>query len=207
MARGLTDKQRAVLEAMQQYWSERGVPPALADLASVLGVRRSTVHQHVLALKKKGYLDHIEGAGRTWRPTGEMPTHGSRRVPIVGRVAAGLPILAQENIEDWITVDDPPRSATVFALRVSGDSMIGAGILDGDVVIVRQQDTADDGDIVVALVDDEEATVKTLRREAGVVRLVASNPDFPPIEVRGGRLRIQGKVVGVRRTMAHGTME
>jgi repressor LexA len=205
MARGLTDKQRAVLEAIQEYWSENGIPPSLADLAPALGIRRSTVHQHVLALKKKGYLDHVEGSGRSWRPTGEMPTRGSRRVPVVGRVAAGLPIMAQENVEDWITVDDAPASATLFALRVRGDSMINAGILDGDLVVVRQQDTADDGDIVVALVDDEEATVKTLRREAGEIALVAANPDYPPIRLRGGRVRVQGKVVGVRRTMTHRT--
>ena len=85
--------------------------------------------------------------------------------------------------------------------------MINAGILDGDLVVVRQQDTADDGDIVVALVDDEEATVKTLRREAGEIALVAANPDYPPIRLRGGRVRVQGKVVGVRRTMTHRTLE
>ena len=77
--------------------------------------------------------------------------------------------------------------------------MVGVGILDGDLVVVRQQDTADDGDIVVALVDDDDATVKTLRREAGVVSLVAANPDYPPIQLSGGRVRVQGKVVGVRR--------
>jgi len=201
MARSLTDKQRAVLEAMEQYWAENGISPAMADLATMLGVGRSTVHQHVMALKKKGYLESIEGASRSWRPRGEVPMRGSRRVPVLGRVAAGVPILAQENIEDWITVDDAPPGATLFALRVQGDSMIGAGILDGDLVVVRQQDTAENGDIVVALVGDEEATVKTLRREAGMVSLVAANPDYPPIRLRGGRVRVQGKVIGVRRTL------
>ena len=204
MGRGITETQKAVLEATQRYWAEHGVPPSLADLASALGVQRSTVHQHFLALKKKGYLEHIEGAGRTWRPAGELPGRGSRRVPIVGRVAAGLPILAQENIEDWITVDDAPPSATLFALRVQGDSMVGAGILDGDLVVVRQQDTADDGDIVVALVDDEEATVKKLKRMGRVVHLVPMNPNFAPIVVPPDRIRVQGRVVGLRREVRGG---
>jgi repressor LexA len=202
MVRDLTDRQHIVLDAIQAYWAEQGVPPSVTELAAVLGVGRSTVHQHLIALKRKGYLDHVEGASRTWRPTTDEPTsRRSCRVPVVGRVAAGVPILAQENIEDWITVDDVPSGAPLFALRVRGDSMTGVGILDGDLVVVRKQDTADDGDIVVALVGDDEATVKRLRRGPGVVRLVAENPDYPPIEVRGGGVRVQGKVVGVRRRL------
>ena len=136
MVQGLTDKQRTVLEAVQRYWDERGVAPSLGDLGAVLGLRRSTVHQHVLALKRKGYLEHIEGYARSWKPVGQLPMPGSRRVPVLGRVAAGLPVLAQQNIEDWITVDDAPAGSTLFALRVRGQSMIGVGIIDGDLVVV-----------------------------------------------------------------------
>jgi repressor LexA len=200
MVQGLTNKQRTVLEAVRRYWDERGVAPSLGDLGAVLGLRRSTVHQHVLALKKKGYLEHIEGYARSWRPTGQLPMPGSRRVPVLGRVAAGLPVLAQQNIEDWITVDDAPAGSTLFALRVRGQSMIGVGILDGDLVVVRQQHTAQDEDIVVALVDGEDATVKTFHRQEGQVILEAANPEFAPIRRRGSQVRILGKVVGVRRT-------
>ncbi|MCG8419579.1 MAG: transcriptional repressor LexA [Proteobacteria bacterium] len=200
MVQGLTTKQRLVLQAIQDYWNEHGVPPTLADLEGMLGVRRSTVHQHLQALKKKGYLDHTEGTRRTWRPTAtEVPDERSRRVPIVGRVAAGAPILAQQNIDGWVTVDHAPANATLFALRVRGDSMLGAGIHDGDIVIVRKQQTAQDGDIVVALIDNEEATVKQLRRHGGRVQLIAKNAQYKPIVVAGERVRVQGKVIGLRR--------
>jgi len=203
MLRDLPPRQRAVLDAVQAYWAENGVPPSLADIAEALGLSRQTVYEHMKALRGKGLLDHVEGAGRSWRPT-EPSAKASRRVPIVGRVAAGLPILAEENIEGWITVDDTHPSHPLFALRVRGDSMIGAGILDGDLVVVRQQDDAADGEIVVALLDDEEATVKKLRRAGGLVHLVAMNPAYDPIVVDGARVRVQGRVLGVRRRLDEG---
>ena len=198
MPREMTEKQREVLKVVQAYWSEHHVPPSLADLASALGVQRSTVHQHLLALKKKGYLEHIEGAGRTWRPVTEVGQAETRRIPLVGRVAAGTPVLAQENIEDWITVSNVKLGGELFALRVRGDSMIEGGILDGDTVIVRQQYMAADGEIVVALLDDE-ATVKKFRRDGDNARLEPMNPNYSPLVVRGDRFRIQGKVIGLRR--------
>jgi len=200
MPRDLPPRQRAVLDAVQAYWAENGVPPSLADIAEALGLSRQTIYEHMKALRGKGLLDHVEGAGRSWRPT-EPSAKASRRVPIVGRVAAGLPVLAEENIEGWITVDDANPSHTLFALRVRGDSMTGAGILDGDLVVVRQQDDAADGEIVVALVDDEEATVKKLRRAGRLVHLVAMNPAYDPIVVDGARVRVQGRVLGVRRRL------
>ena len=200
MAQELTDKQKKVLKMVQAYWTEFSVSPSLADLAAKLGVRRSTVHQHLLALKKKGYLEHMEGAGRTWRPTAE-PASNTLKIPLVGRVAAGLPILAKENIDDWITVGDLAASDQHFALRVCGDSMIEGGILDGDIVIARQQQVAENGDIVIALVNDNEATVKKFHREGDTVRLLAMNPKYQPIVLRGDRIQIQGKVVGLRRRL------
>lgn len=201
MDRDLTDKQRAVLEAIQEFWDRTGVAPSLADLAARLQVSRATIHEHLGLLKQKGYLEHIERAGRTWRPKAAVP-HGSlRRVPIVGRVAAGQPILAAENIEGWVAVEDAPEGADYFALRVRGDSMIDGGILDGDMVIVRQQAVAEDGDIVVALVAEEEATVKKLKKCGERVQLVAMNRAYQPIDLPAESVRIQGKVVGVRRSL------
>ncbi len=201
MPREMTDKQREVLAVVQAYWCEHRVPPSLADLASALKVQRSTVHQHLLALKKKGFLEHIEGAGRTWRPVTEARQAETRRVPLVGRVAAGTPVLAQENIEDWITVSNVKPGGELFALRVKGDSMIEGGILDGDTVIVRQQSTAEDGEIVVALLDDNEATVKRFQRDGDQARLEPMNQRYSPLVVKGERLRIQGKVIGLRRRL------
>lgn len=197
----LTDKQRTVLELIQTYWNENQVSPSLANLASSLNVRRSTVHQHLLALKKKGYLDHMEGAGRTWRTTNGPKSSGTLQIPLVGRVAAGVPILARENIDDWITVSDVNPNDCFFALRVRGDSMTDAGILDGDIVIARQQNEAREGDIVIALVDDTEATVKKFHRDGDMIHLVAMNPNYKPIVLRGDRASIQGKVIGVRRRL------
>lgn len=197
----LTPRQQSVLEAIERYWNAHGVSPSLADLASKLEISRATVHEHLVALKKKGYLENIEGAGRSWRPMTRPRQSQSVRVPLVGRVAAGTPILASENIEDWITIDDLKDADQFFALRVCGDSMVEAGILDGDVVIARKQNEADDGDIVVALIDGEEATVKKFKQDGDQIQLIAMNPMYQPIQRRGDRVRVQGKVVGLRRCM------
>lgn len=199
MARGLTRKQQAVLSLVEGYWREHGVAPSLSDLAGELGTAKTTVHGHLLALAKKGFVVHAEGKGRTWRPVSVAPRAGQARVPVVGRIAAGLPILAQENIEGWITVDQRRGSDVLFALRVRGTSMTGAGILDGDLVIVRQQQTAEPGDIVVALVGGEEATVKRLGRGGETVVLKPENPEAECIELPAERVSIQGKVIGVQR--------
>lgn len=205
MAQEPTDKQREVLAAIEQYSEEFGVAPSLADLAAALGVSRATVHEHIGGLKRKGYLANVDGVGRSWRST-LRGSSTSRRIPIVGRVAAGAPILAQENIEGWLTIDGTSEHDTLFALRVQGDSMIDAGILDGDLVIVRQQEAANDGEIIVALIDDQEATVKKLQRDNGQVRLVAMNRKYDPIVVSPPQtLRVRGRVIGVRRDLDGGT--
>jgi len=201
MVQGLTEKQREVLEAIQAFWDEHGVSPSLLDLADHLGVQPPTVHQHVRALKKKGYLDHVAGRSRSWKPAGGVPQEGTRRVPVVGRVAAGLPILAQENVEGFITIDNVKPGDKLFALRIKGNSMEGGGILNGDLVIVRQQQVADDGDIVVALVRDEEATVKRFHRQHRHIVLMPMSREHSPIFVRGDHVHIQGKVIGVWRSM------
>ncbi len=205
MAREPTDKQREVLAAIEQYSEEFGVAPSLADIAEALGVSRATIHEHIGGLKRKGYLANVDGVGRSWRST-LRGSSTARRIPIVGRVAAGAPILAQENIEGWLTIDGTSEHDTLFALRVQGDSMIDAGILDGDLVIVRQQEAANDGDIIVALINDQEATVKKLQRDNGQARLVAMNRKYDPIVVSPPQtLRVRGKVIGVRRDLDGGT--
>ena len=201
MAQGLTEKQQVVLEAIQAFWAEHGVSPSLLDLGDHLGVQPPTVHQHVRALQKKGYLDHVAGRSRSWKPAGGVPQEGTRRVPVVGRVAAGLPILAQENIEGFITIDNVKQRDTLFALRVKGNSMTDGGIFDRDLVIVRQQPTADEGDLVVALVRGEEATVKKFHRQQKHIVLMPMNCEHAPIFVRGDHVHIQGKVIGVWRSM------
>ena len=201
MAQSLTERQRGVLEAIRAFWDEHGVSPSLMDLADHLGVQAPTVHQHVRALKTKGYLDHVAGRSRSWKLAGGVPYEGTRRVPVVGRVAAGLPILAQENIEGFISVDNVKPGDKLFALRVKGNSMTDGGIFEGDLVIVRQQQVADDGDIVVALVNDEEATVKKFHRQHRHIVLMPMNCEHSPIFIRGNHVHIQGKVIGVRRSM------
>jgi repressor LexA len=199
MSHPLPARQQAVLEAIQVFWQEHGVAPSLSDVARVLGVRRQTVHEHFRALQRKGLLDNLEGTARSWRPT-TSPRRAPNRVPIVGQVAAGLPIFAEENIEGWITVDNARSSDTLFALHVHGDSMIGAGILEGDLVVVRQQQDANDGDIVVVLVDDM-FIVKKFQRQGDQLELLAMNPAHPSHTVAGERVRIQGRVIGVRRDL------
>jgi repressor LexA len=207
MIEAITTKQKQVLECVEQYWSEHGVPPSISDLAQCLGVKKATTYEHLMALKKKGLLQHREGAGRTWKPVAQLqPVEvqaSGQMVPLLGCVAAGLPILAEQNIESWLPFDRGLRSShdLFFALRVVGQSMVGVSILHGDIVIARKQEAANNGDIVVALVDGESATVKRFRHSDGVVHLVAENPDYLPIELRGDRVQILGKVVEVRRTV------
>ena len=197
MSESLPERQRATLEALEAYWREHGVAPSLGDLAAILGVSRPTAHGHVRALQRKGYIDAQDGVSRSWRST----RSGSVRIPILGRVAAGSPVLAVENVEGWITADDRRGAEVLFALRVRGDSMVDAGILHGDLVVVRQQETAWDGDIIVALVDEEDATVKKLKRVGDRVHLVPMNPAYEPIIIEEDRVRVLGKVVGVRRRL------
>ena len=202
--KGLTKRQQLVLEFIQESIQENGFPPTLREIGAHFGIRSTNgVNDHLLALQRKGYLRRQDMKSRALRPTasaGGVP----REVPLVGRVAAGQPLLAIENLEGTLRVDPgllPSESGNYFALRVQGESMIGAGILDGDIVFVRQQEEAASGTIVVAMVGDE-ATVKTLYRDGERLRLQPSNPAVAPIVVGrddGRTLRVLGIVVGVYR--------
>lgn len=203
----LTDRQRQVLEHIATSIRRSGIVPSVREIGHALGMRSpSTVHQHLTALERKGYIKRygdrmrvLEVLDRRLLPGNDDIVH----IPLVGRVSAGLPILAQENIEEMIPV---PRKMVgwqdenCFLLTVRGDSMIHAGIFDGDIVIVRSQTIANPGEIVVALLGDE-ATVKRLAYEGPRPYLLPENPRYSPIH---NEFEIIGKVVGLLRRYAGG---
>lgn len=210
MAERLSARQRQILEFIRRRLRERGYPPSVREIGDAVGLASSsTVHGHLTRLEEKGYIRRdpskpraIElldrGEAAAGRPgVGVIRDPDVVRVPVLGRVAAGRPIFAVEDVEDVFPLPaEWARTGEVFMLTVKGDSMTGAGILDGDRVVVRRQETAENGDIVVALLEDE-ATVKRYFRDQDAVRLVAENPAFPPIRTR--EARILGRVVGLVR--------
>jgi repressor LexA len=202
----LTARQRRILEVIRSTVRERGYPPTVREIGEAVGLTSSSsVHSQLANLERKGLLRKDPTKPRTLglAPVGEAPRDAGVEVPLLGRIAAGTPVLAAENVEEVLTV--PASFAGVedhFALRVAGDSMLGAGILDGDVVVVRRQDQARDGDIVAALLPgpaEDEATVKRLRHRDGRVMLLPENPSHAPLEMTGGR--ILGVVVSVLRRL------
>lgn len=195
----LTQVQADVLGAIRRRLDHGEPPPTYRDLCAEFGWGSTgTVRDHLRALVRKGYLKLSGGrAHRQIRLLDESPA--ASRVPLVGRVVAGVPMAAEENVESRIPVPEEwiGRGAH-FALRVHGDSMMNAGILDGDCVVVRQQSTAEDGDIVVATLDGE-TTLKRLRIRGRRVSLAAENPRYRPIEVQSESAVVQGVVVGLMR--------
>jgi repressor LexA len=186
--------QQAILDFIETKIKSDGYAPSVREIAAAVGLRSpSTVHAHLNALERKGILVKQENKMRTLRLT-DRADSGNIMVPLVGRVTAGAPILAVEEIEDYIPFDGRTlRGKELFALRVTGDSMIDAGILDGDTIVVEKTATCSNGDIVVALLEDDEATVKRFYREKGYFRLQPENADYSPILVTD--LLILGKVV------------
>ena len=208
MAR-LTPKQKRVLDEIRAHLEETGFSPTYEELAERCGVSKSTVRQYLRALEEKGVIKHEHYGHRSVEIVGDADKDADKRkLPVVGRVAAGAPILAVENIEDRVDVGElfGRGSAGVkqadFLLRVKGDSMAGAGILDGDLVAVRVQPEVGQGEIGVVIVN-EEATVKRVHVRRRKVRLVSENPAFKPMEFDAGSadIRIAGKVVGVLRRL------
>ncbi|BCZ28705.1 LexA repressor [Claveliimonas bilis] len=202
MAQGkISPKQKEILEYIKDQILQRGFPPAVRDICEAVHLKStSSVHSHLETLEKNGYIRRdptkpraIEILDDTFNLTRREVTN----VPLIGHVAAGEPILAQENIENYfpIPVEMLPNNNT-FMLTVKGESMINAGILDGDYVLVEEQHTAHNGDMVVALIEDG-ATVKTFYKEEGVIRLQPENDFMDPIIVRD--VQILGKVIGVFR--------
>ena len=200
----LSAKQQQILEYMKAEVREKGYPPSVREICEAVGLKStSTVHGHLARLEKKGYIRRDPTKPRAIESLDEaphnpdLPTRELVQVPIVGNITAGTPILAVENIEDTFPVPvDYVHNDTVFMLKVRGDSMIEAGIFDKDLILVRQQSNASNGDIVVALIEDY-ATVKTFFREKDFVRLQPQNASMNPIIVRD--VTILGKVIGLFR--------
>ena len=203
----LTQRQREILDIIERSLRDRGYPPSVREIGEAVGLTSpSTVHTHLNTLERRGYLrrdptkpraievrfDPNSGAVMERRPV--------RHVPLVGDVAAGTDVLAQENVEELLPVPaDFTGEGDLFMLHVRGDSMIDAGILDGDYVIARVQQTATKGEIVVAGIPGEEATVKTFNRNGPMVILEPSNERLSPIELPAADVTIYGRVVTVLR--------
>jgi repressor LexA len=192
----LTAKQQQIYEYIVSFTDEHGYPPSVREIGEHVGLKSpSTVHFHLKSLQSAGLITQAAGKTRAISITDEsLPRRD--KVPVVGNVAAGAPILAQECVEDYLTFDTGGLTGEHFALRVRGESMLYAGILPDDLVVVHQQQDAHNGEIVVALFEDE-ATVKTLQRKDGHTWLLPENPDYQPID--GDRAQILGKVVAVVR--------
>ncbi len=194
----LTPKQQQIYDYILSFSDEHGYPPSVREIAEAVDLKSpSTVHFHLKGLRSAGLISQAEGKTRAISVNAEAAAHSRRdQVPILGSVAAGAPILAEECIEDYLTFDTEGTAGEHFALKVRGESMLGAGILPGDLVVVHQQRAVRSGDIVVALFEDE-ATVKTYRNRDGHVWLLPENDEYEPIDGEG--CAILGRVVAVVR--------
>ncbi len=194
----LTAKQQKIFDYIQQFTAEHGYPPSVREIGAAVGLKSpSTVHFHLKGLEEAGMITKAEGKTRAITVVDHSASEPpANQVPVVGNVAAGAPILAEQHIEDYLTFDTGNHPEEYFALRVRGESMLGAGILPGDLVVVHSQQECHNGEIVVALFEDE-ATVKTLRRKDGKTWLMPENPDYQPID--GTYAQLLGKVVAVVR--------
>jgi repressor LexA len=198
----LTKRQKEILDYIESFIDDRGYAPSFEEIAEAFGYSSlATVHEHLSNLERKGYIRKSYNESRSIELVGHETAAPVIELPLLGAVAAGLPI---EAVEDTETLAVPPdmvsRRRDNYVLRVEGNSMIEEQIRDGDYIVVQAQDTAEDGQMVVALVSGEAATVKKLYREAGGrIRLQPANPTMDPIFVDGDDLRIQGIVVGVIR--------
>jgi repressor LexA len=205
----ITARQRQVLEFIEAQMRERGFPPSVREIGSAIGLTSpSTVHSHLNTLQRLGYLRRDPTKPRAievrWDPNSGavMERRPMRHVPLVGDVAAGTDVLAEENVEEILPVPaDFTGEGELFMLRVRGDSMIEAGILDGDYVIAAQQPVAKDGDIVVAGIPGGEATVKRFRRHADTIVLHPANSAMEPMEFGADEVVVYGRVVTVMRRL------
>lgn len=201
----LSKRQQDIIDFIKREVNTKGYPPSVREIGDAVGLASSsTVHGHLERLEKKGLIRRDPTKPRAievlYNDEPPVPKQDTVQVPVIGKVTAGQPITAVENIEEYFPI--PASMAAndeVFILNVIGDSMIDAGILDGDKVIVRQQRTADNGDIIVAMTEDDEATVKRFFRENNYIRLQPENPNMEPIIL--GNCVILGKVIGVFRNI------
>ena len=196
----LTARQQSILDFINDYVEGNGFPPSIREIGRHFGIYPATVQDHISALERKGYLRKKRFQSRTLSVPASSRRPAGNAIPIIGRVAAGVPLLAHENIDDMIQLPKHWAPAGAFLLKVQGNSMEGAHILDGDYVLVHPQQSAANGDIVVALIGDE-ATVKRFYREADSFRLQPENPRLTPIYVPD--VQICGKVVALIRPTVH----
>jgi len=205
----LTPRQREILEMIEQHMRDHGYPPSVREIGEAVGLTSpSTVHAHLNALQRRGYLRRDPTKPRAievrWDSNSDaaIDRRPVKHVPLVGDVAAGTDVLAQENVEEVLPLPaDFTGEGELFMLRVRGDSMIDAGILDGDFVVCRAQTEANDGEIVVAGIPGDEATVKTFTLKGDKVVLVPSNSRLEPIVLAPGDVSIYGRVVTVLRRL------
>jgi len=209
MSEALTPRQREILNVISQSMQDRGYPPSVREIGDAVGLNSpSTVHNHLATLQKMGFIRRDPTKPRAIEVRFDtnsevaMERRPSRHVPLIGDVAAGTNVLAQENVEDLIPLPtDFTGEGELFMLRVRGDSMIDAGILDGDFVVARQQRVADNGDIVVAGIPGDEATVKTFKKTIKNITLIPANPTMEPMVFDADEVSIYGKVVTVMRKL------
>lgn len=209
----LTPRQLQLLKAIRVFQAGRCYSPTIAELASELTISRSTTFEHIAELRKKDLLSHSPAAARSLKltskaqellncldsDTANLRNHSSSDIPLAGRVAAGVPIEAVENLESLSLHSCFGNGDDIFALEVKGDSMTGDGIVDGDFVICRKCSSADNGQLVVAIVDDENATLKRFYKEKSVVRLQPANGNYEPIY--SDNCRVEAVVVGLLRKL------
>ena len=196
--KNLTARQRQVLEYISTFISEHSYPPSIRDIQKHFGLKSTKgVKDHIDRLVEKGYLNRTDGAARALEVVGRSSS--VRTVPVLGKVAAGLPLLADENIQDYLPVSKSiARSEGMFYLKVKGDSMTGAAILEGDLVLVRPQPFVEQGEIAVVLIGDE-ATVKRFFLRDDHIELQPENPRYQPVRYGFGEILIQGRVIGIQR--------
>ncbi|CAB4597282.1 unannotated protein [freshwater metagenome] len=209
MSEALTPRQREILNVISTSMQDRGYPPSVREIGEAVGLNSpSTVHNHLNTLQKMGFLRRDPTKPRAIEVRFDtnsevaMERRPSRHVPLIGDVAAGTGLLAQQNVEDLIPLPtDFTGEGELFMLRVRGESMIDAGILDGDFVVARQQQVAENGDIVVAGIPGDEATVKTFKKSGNKITLTPANTSMEPMVFTSDEVNVFGKVVTVLRRL------
>lgn len=209
MSETLTERQRQILHVIEKSMQDRGYPPSVREIGEAVGLNSpSTVHNHLASLQKMGFLRRDPTKPRALEVRFDtnsevaMERRPSRHVPLIGEVAAGTGLLAQENVEDLIPLPtDFTGEGELFMLKVRGDSMIDAGILDGDFVVARQQNVAENGDIVVAGIPGDEATIKTFKKSGNTITLIPSNSSMKPMVFSSDEVHVFGKLVTVMRRL------
>jgi repressor LexA len=209
MSEALTERQRQILLVIEQAMQDRGYPPSVREICEAVGLNSpATVHNHLSTLQEKGFIRRDPSKPRAIEVRFDtnsevaMERRPSRHIPLIGDVAAGTNVLAQQNVEDLIPLPtDFTGEGELFMLRVRGDSMIEAGILDGDFVVARQQKVAENGDIVVAGIPGDEATIKTFKKSGKTITLIPANSSMEPMVFDADEVQVFGKLVTVMRKL------